>query len=92
MTYSQMVFAVLFDFAIWGTLPSPLSILGSTLILGSAIYVAVQKDAGQSGKQDSQDAEYIPLSTTDAVESLEEDEGSRIVVEDAFEGDIISQK
>jgi hypothetical protein len=75
MTYSQMLFAVLFDFAIWGTLPGPLSFLGSTLILGSAIYVAIQKDAGQKGKQDLQGGDYVLLSRTDEGRSLEEDQG-----------------
>jgi hypothetical protein len=75
MTYSQMLFAVLFDFAIWGTLPGLLSILGSTLILGSAIYVAVQKDAGQSGKQELHTGDYVPLSRNDEGGSQEESLG-----------------
>jgi hypothetical protein len=70
-----MMFAVLFDFIIWGTLPGPLSIVGSTLILGSAIYVAIQKNDGESGKHDSQGGEYIPLSRTDEGGQLGEDEG-----------------
>jgi drug/metabolite transporter (DMT)-like permease len=61
MTYSAMLFAVVFDLVIWGTVPGLLSILGSTLILGSAIYVAIHKDALQSGGQDSKDEESIPL-------------------------------
>jgi hypothetical protein len=74
MAYSQMLFAVLFDFIIWGTLPGPLSILGATLILGSAIYVAIQRDAGQSGKQDSRGVDYVPLSRTEEGSSLEDDQ------------------
>jgi hypothetical protein len=44
MVYTQMLFALGFDKVIFGTTPAPLSIIGSSLILGSAIYVAVHKD------------------------------------------------
>lgn len=43
MIYTQMLFALAFDKLLWGTTPGALSIIGSSLILGSAIYVAVQK-------------------------------------------------
>jgi len=43
MAYSQMLFALTFDKLVFGTSPGALSIVGSSLILGSAIYVAVQK-------------------------------------------------
>jgi len=43
MAYSQMLFALTFDKLVFGTSPGVLSIIGSSLILGSAIYVAVQK-------------------------------------------------
>lgn len=46
MTYSQMLFALAFDKLVFGTTPGILSIIGSSLILGSAIYVAVKKDEG----------------------------------------------
>ncbi|KAI9753737.1 MAG: TOR complex subunit lst8 [Chaenotheca gracillima] len=45
MVYTQMLFALAFDKILWGTTPGVLSIIGSSLILGSAIYVALQKDA-----------------------------------------------
>ncbi|KAH6875299.1 hypothetical protein BKA58DRAFT_467113 [Alternaria rosae] len=44
MIYMQMFFALGFDKLIWGTTPSALSIVGSSLILGSAIYVAMNKE------------------------------------------------
>jgi hypothetical protein len=47
MTYTQMLFALTFDKIVFGTTPKPLSIIGSSLILGSAIYVAVQKEQGK---------------------------------------------
>jgi hypothetical protein len=47
MVYTQMLFALGFDKVIFGTTPAPLSIIGSSLILGSAIYVAVHKEAAK---------------------------------------------
>jgi hypothetical protein len=44
MVYTQMLFALAFDEFVFGVTPGMLSILGSTLILGSAIYVAVKKE------------------------------------------------
>jgi len=43
MVYTQMLFALLFDKLIFGTTPSMLSLLGSGLILSSAIFIAVRK-------------------------------------------------
>ncbi|KJX92166.1 hypothetical protein TI39_contig5901g00005 [Zymoseptoria brevis] len=45
LTYCQMLFALGFDKLVFGHSPSGLSILGSSLILGSAIVVALQKNA-----------------------------------------------
>jgi hypothetical protein len=44
MLYTQMLFALMFDKLVWGTTPGTLSIIGSSLILGSAIYVALHKE------------------------------------------------
>ena len=44
MVYMQMLFALTFDKLVWGTTPGALSIIGSSLILGSAIYVAMHKE------------------------------------------------
>lgn len=44
MVYTQMLFALTFDKLVWGTTPGALSIIGSSLILGSAIYVAMHKE------------------------------------------------
>ena len=44
MVYMQMLFALTFDKLVWGTTPGALSIIGSSLILGSAIYVAIHKE------------------------------------------------
>jgi hypothetical protein len=44
MVYTQMLFALGFDKLVWGTTPGLVSIIGSSLILGSAIYVAMHKE------------------------------------------------
>jgi hypothetical protein len=44
MVYTQMLFALAFDKLVWGTTPGLVSIIGSSLILGSAIYVAMHKE------------------------------------------------
>ncbi|KAF2273238.1 uncharacterized protein EI97DRAFT_461308 [Westerdykella ornata] len=49
MVYTQMLFALFFDKLVWGTTPGLLSIVGSSLILGSAIYVAMHKEDGNRG-------------------------------------------
>lgn len=45
MLYTQMLFALAFDKLVWNKIPGALSIFGSSLILGSALYVAVQKNS-----------------------------------------------
>jgi hypothetical protein len=48
MAYTSMLFALGFDRFIFGQTPGVWSIIGSTLILGSAIYMAMQKDKGSA--------------------------------------------
>ena len=50
MTYTQMLFALMFDKLIFGHTPGVMSILGSSLILGSAITIAMQQDPNRSQK------------------------------------------
>nr|OQO18785.1 hypothetical protein B0A51_13757 [Rachicladosporium sp. CCFEE 5018] len=45
MTYTHMLFALSFDKLFFGHSPNWMSIIGSSLIIGPAIYVAVQKSA-----------------------------------------------
>ena len=54
MTYTQMLFALGFDKLIFDHTPGLLSILGSSLILGSAIVVAVQRESPSTNKNSSQ--------------------------------------
>lgn len=44
LTYTQMLWALTFDKLIFGHSPGVMSIIGSSLILGSAIVVAMQQD------------------------------------------------
>ena len=55
MTYTQMLFALSFDKFFFGHSPDWMSIFGSTLILGPAIFVAMQKnvDEPKEGNEDS---------------------------------------
>lgn len=57
MVYTQMLFALGFDKLIWGTTPGVLSIIGSSLILGSAIYVAMRKEDTQKTEEPRLDRE-----------------------------------
>jgi hypothetical protein len=54
MAYTSMLFALGFDRFIFGQTPGVWSIIGSTLILGSAIYMALQKDKGGNRRRTRQ--------------------------------------
>lgn len=43
MLYAQVVFALLFDWVIWGVLPGSLSILGGSIVIVSTLWAALQK-------------------------------------------------
>lgn len=64
MVYTQMLFALGFDKLIFGTVPGWTSIIGSSLILGSAIYVAVQKDVAATGGP-APATSYVPVNQGD---------------------------
>jgi drug/metabolite transporter (DMT)-like permease len=61
MVYTQMLFALGFDKIIWGVSPGVISIIGSSLILGSAIWVAMKKEEKK---------ETVPAARTDEEEGL----------------------
>lgn len=42
--YTQMVFALILERIVWGTTPPVESLLGSAMIIGSAIWVSLQKN------------------------------------------------
>ncbi|KAI1332262.1 hypothetical protein F5Y16DRAFT_394336 [Xylariaceae sp. FL0255] len=43
MTYFQMVFTLILERAVWGTTPPLLSLAGSGLIIGAAVWLSLQK-------------------------------------------------
>jgi drug/metabolite transporter (DMT)-like permease len=43
MLYAQVVFALMFDWVIWGVLPGSLSILGGSIVIVSTLWAALQK-------------------------------------------------
>lgn len=52
MTYTSMLYALFFDKVVFGQTPGFMSIIGSTLILGSAVYMAVRKEGSAAPKGD----------------------------------------
>jgi len=76
MIYTQMLFALAFDKLVWDSTPGVASLVGSSLILGSALYVAVQKNSVKGGgKVDDGDQERGLVDGMDAED--EEREGGR---------------
>ena len=43
MLYTQVIFALTFDWIIWGVLPGSLSILGGSIVIASTLWAALQK-------------------------------------------------
>ncbi len=60
MVYTQMLFALAFDKVVFNTTPGAWGIAGSSLILGSALYVALynnnKKKKGSQGRGDEEAA------------------------------------
>jgi drug/metabolite transporter (DMT)-like permease len=54
--YSQMIFGVILERLVFGTVPVILSILGTCLIMGSALYITMTKvrEVGGSASNDGQ--------------------------------------
>ncbi|KAI5860492.1 hypothetical protein GGS23DRAFT_580348 [Durotheca rogersii] len=51
LIYTQMVFALILERIVWGTTPPPESLFGSGLIIGSAIWVSLQKTKATTAPQ-----------------------------------------
>lgn len=68
MVYTQMLFALIFDKLVFGTDPSVLSLVGSSLILGSAIYVAMQKETMKQRIEASKAEEQLAMNGNRHVE------------------------
>jgi drug/metabolite transporter (DMT)-like permease len=62
MMYSQVLFALLFDWGIWGLLPGTWSIVGGLIVMASTLWSALQKpqnpikEASQSSTVDEESA------------------------------------
>ncbi|KAI0776970.1 drug/metabolite transporter [Trametes elegans] len=52
--YVQVIFAMIFDRVFFDVVPPPLSLLGTTIILTSAIYVAFSKHGGERANSDKE--------------------------------------
>lgn len=80
MTYTQMLFALFFDKLIFGHTPGVMSIMGSSLILGSAVLVAMQKaperakqkDQNDRGNEDDESRMGLMSGSTSDVETSED--------------------
>jgi drug/metabolite transporter (DMT)-like permease len=76
MIYTQMLFALAMDKLIFGHSPELLSIIGSSMILGSAIYVAVRKESSA-----------IPAPNADSQLHVADEERGLVDGMDAEDGD-----
>ena len=72
MVYIQMLFALLFDKVLFDTKPGVVSILGSCLILGSAVWIAIKKDGEKDRNERGGEDEERGL-----IDGLEEERGRR---------------
>lgn len=70
MIYTQMLFALFYDRMVWGSTLSPVSWVGSGLILGCAIYVAV---AREDQKPENGSVETASKNDVTAAETVDEE-------------------
>lgn len=63
MMYSQVLFALTFDWAIWGVLPGGWSLAGGAIVIASTLWSALQKphQAAKEGKSKTVDEESALL-------------------------------
>lgn len=63
MVYTQMLFALAFENVVWDTTPRAGSLVGSTLTLGSAHFVAFRKGRSKQkiGMEDARDEQEVGL-------------------------------
>ncbi|KAL8659422.1 MAG: hypothetical protein Q9226_000449 [Calogaya cf. arnoldii] len=79
MVYTNMLFALAFDKLVFDTTMGILSILGSSLILGSALYIAVKPDPSKKTKIDERilrDEEVGLMSDGDGSDTVTNEEGN----------------
>ncbi|CCU82867.1 /hypothetical membrane protein [Blumeria hordei DH14] len=61
MLYSQIIFALLLDWLLWGNLPNPWSLIGGALVITSTVGSAVAKSSSQRNKVLGKNDEERPL-------------------------------
>lgn len=61
MLYTQIVFALIFDWAIWGMLPGGWSLFGGSIVIASTLWSALQKPQQQVDKKKPVDEESALL-------------------------------
>ena len=88
MVYCQMLFALAMDKVVWGTTPNVMSLIGSSLILGGAIVVAIHKEKTSTTKDEPlrSDEERGLLDEHERTEREDEHEGPGIELEDSRRG------
>ncbi|KAI9727094.1 MAG: hypothetical protein M1828_007295 [Chrysothrix sp. TS-e1954] len=85
MVYTQMLFALILDKLVFGVNPTLLSLGGSSLILGSAIYVAMQKESLKQREEAHKAQQEQALSSGRHVE-LRSDSNSNVSGRRSFSG------
>jgi drug/metabolite transporter (DMT)-like permease len=61
MLYIQVIFALAFDWGIWGVIPGAWSMFGGAIVIGSTLWSALQKPHGKVEKSNSHDEESALL-------------------------------
>lgn len=65
MLYTQILFALCFDWAIWGVLPGGWSLFGGAIVVASTLWSALQRNAAAPAK-----AQGMPRKTADEETAL----------------------
>lgn len=65
LVYVQMLFALGFDWVLWGLTPGLMSWLGGALILASVVWVSVRKEGEKEAPKEAQDEERANRSEQD---------------------------
>jgi hypothetical protein len=73
MLYVQIIFALAFDWGIWGVIPGAWSMFGGAIVICSTLWSALQKPSGKVEKKIEPDEESALLGST----STEDVQGAR---------------
>jgi drug/metabolite transporter (DMT)-like permease len=77
MLYTQVLFALSFDWVIWGVLPDGLSFLGSAVVIASTLWSALQKT--HPAKVEGKNAKVVDEESALLSAKLDEDEVESMV-------------